>query len=187
MLFAALSKVFSNPAYVLLALIASASVFAFATWLPNLSLIAEVMGHPELPLAQKLELPISLLGSIATNFSVLSASYTVLIAILFGMNLAMIVYLLRNRTAALKKGAATTGFLGAVSGLLGVGCAACGSLILTSILSLVGASGALALLPFGGGEFGILGVLLLLWSLHTIAKQIRNPFICLPNFSQSIV
>jgi len=178
MLFSALKRVFKHPTYVLFALGVSATVFAFATWLPNLTLIVEVMGHPNASLAQKLELPIALLGSITTNFTLLSASYTILIAILFGVNLALIVYLVRNRVATLKQSGTTAGFLGVVSGLFGVGCAACGSLILTSVLSLIGAGGALTFLPLGGGEFGILGVGLLAWSLYSITKQIKNPLVC---------
>jgi len=174
----ALHRVFKHPAYVFFALGISAIVFAFATWLPNVSLLVEVMGHPGASLIQKLELPIALLGSITTNFTVLSASYTILIAILFGVNLALLVYLVRNRAATIKQSGATSGVLGVLSGLLGVGCAACGSLILTSVLSLAGATGILAFLPLGGGEFGILGVVLLVWSLYTITKQIEKPLIC---------
>jgi len=42
----------------------------------------------------------------------------------------------------------------------------------------IGASGILAFLPLGGGEFGILGVILLTVSLYLTAKQIQNPMIC---------
>jgi hypothetical protein len=178
MIFQALQKVFRKPLYTLLALIVSAVVFAFAVWFPNISLIVEVMGHPGISFSQKLDLPISLLGSIATNFTLLSASYTVAIALLFGVNLAMTIYFLRRKISEVRQSGVVTGFIGLTSGVLGVGCAACGSLLLTSGLSLVGASGILAFLPLAGGEFGILGVILLLASIYLIAKQIQNPAIC---------
>lgn len=41
----ALQRVFQKPQYTLLALITSGVVFAFAVWLPNLSLIVRIMGH----------------------------------------------------------------------------------------------------------------------------------------------
>lgn len=47
-----------------------------------------------------------------------------------------------------------------------------------SILSLFGASWILSFLPLGGGEFGILGVILLTVSLYMTAKQIQNPAVC---------
>lgn len=178
MIFQALQKVFRKPLYTLLALIVSAVVFAFAVWFPNISLIVEVMGHPGISFSQKLDLPISLLGSIATNFTLLSASYTIAIALLFGVNLAMTIYFLRRKISEVRQSGVATGFIGLASGVLGMGCAACGSLLLTSGLSLIGASGILAFLPLAGGEFGILGVILLVVSIYLIAKQIKNPAIC---------
>ena len=136
------------------------------------------MGHPGIPLAQKLDLPISLLGSIVTNFTILSASYTIAIAILFGVNLAMVTYFLRRRVDDVKQSGIATGFFGITSGVIGMGCAACGSFLLMSILSLFGASWILSFLPLGGGEFGILGVILLTVSLYMTAKQIQNPAVC---------
>ncbi len=175
----ALQKVFWKPLYTLLALVVSAVVFAFAVWLPNLPLIVMVTGHPGIPLSQKFDLPISLLGSIVTNFTVLSASYTIAIAILFGINLAMIVYFLRRKIVEVRQSGIATGFLGIASGALGMGCAACGSFLLTSGLSLVGASGILVFLPLAGAEFGILGVILISISIYLTAEQIQNPAICL--------
>ena len=178
MLFQALQKVFRKPTYILLALITSSTVFAFAVWLPNIPLIVKVMGHPGISLTQKLDLPISLLGSIVTNFTLLSASYTIAIAILFGINVSMVVYFLRRRVDEVKQSGVATGLFGITSGVIGMGCAACGSFLLTSLLSLVGASGILAFLPLNGGEFGILGVALLGTSLYMTAKKIQNPAVC---------
>src|SRR3990167_10157871 len=178
MLFQALQKVFRKPTYILLALITSSAVFVFAVWLPNIPLIVKVMGHPGISLTQKLDLPISLLGSIVTNFTLLSASYTIAIAILFGINLAIVTYFLRRRIVEVKRDGVVTGFLGLVSGVIGMGCAACGSLLLTSILSFLGATWILSFLPLAGGEFGILGVILLSVSIYLIAKKIQNPAAC---------
>ncbi len=174
----ALQKVFRKPLYAFLALITSAAVFAFAVWLPNLSLIVKIMGHPGITLSQKLSLPASLLGSIVTNFTLLSASYTIAIAILFGMNVAMMVYFLRRRIDDVKQAGIGTGFLGITSGVLGMGCAACGSFLLTSVFSLAGSSWVLSYLPLAGGEFGILGVILLIASVYQTAKKIQNPVVC---------
>lgn len=178
MLFQALQKIFRKPMYILLAFITSSAVFAFAVWLPNIPLIVKVMGHSGISLTQKFDLPISLLGSIVTNFTLLSASYTIAIAILFGMNVSMIVYFLRRRVDEVRQTGMATGLFGITSGVIGMGCAACGSFLLTSILSLIGASGILAFLPLNGGEFGILGVVLLGASLYMTAKKIQNPAVC---------
>mgnify|MGYP000431893244 CR=1 FL=1 len=178
MLFQALQKVFRKPLYVFIALITSAVMFVFATWLPNFRLIASVIGSSDASFSQKLGIPISLFGSISTNFTTLSALYTIAIAILFGVSLAMVVYFMRRKISEVRQSGTVAGFVGVASGVLGIGCAACGSLILTSGLALFGASGVLAFLPLAGGEFGILGVILLLVSIYFTAKQIENPAVC---------
>ncbi len=178
MVFQALQKVFRKPLYVIISLSISLAVFVFATWLPNIPLIVRIMGHPGISFSDKLELPLNLIGSIATNFTLLSATYTIIIAILFGMNVAMLTYFLRRRIADARQTGFGTGFLGITSGVLGMGCAACGSFLLMSIFSLFGVSGILAYLPLAGGEFGILGVIFLAISLYMTAKKIQNPSVC---------
>ena len=179
MILQALQNVFRKPTYVILALITSVAVFLFAVWLPNFRLLVSVIGSSDISLSDKLELPLNLIGSIATNFTLLSASYTITIAILFGLNLAMVVYFLLRRIKDVEQSGITTGFLGITSGVLGMGCAACGSFLLTSILAFFGASWVLSFLPLAGGEFGILGVVLLAVSLYMTAKKIQNPAVCL--------
>ena len=97
MLFQALQKVFQKPTYAFLAFILSAMMFAFAAWLPNIRLIVSVVSSSDTSLSQKLGIPLSLLGSITTNFTSLSASYTIAIAVLFGVSVAMMVYFLRRK------------------------------------------------------------------------------------------
>ena len=178
MVFQALIKVLWKPQYALLALVTSVVVFVFAVWFPNLRLIVSIMGHSGVSFSEKLGLPLSLLSSITTNFTLLSATYTIAIAILFGINVAMVTYFLRRRIKEVKQSGLAAGFFGITSGVIGVGCAACGSFLLTSILSLFGVAGILTFLLLHGGEFGILGVVLLSVSLYLTAKQIQNPAVC---------
>lgn len=165
---------FSKKSYFLLAGAVGAAIFALAVWLPNLELIFQTLADPKITLQSKLNLPIDLLGSIKTNFSVLSASYTIAIAALFGVNLAMIFFYLKRRQEDLKQAGAAASFAGFMSGVLGIGCAACGSLILSSI----GATGALALLPLRGSEFGLLSVAFLILSISILSKRITNSLTC---------
>lgn len=178
MIIQVVQKVFREPHYVLLALATSAAVFAFAVWLPNLPLIVRVMGHSGISLSQKLDLPISLLGSIATNFTILSASYTIAIAILSGINIALVVYIVKRQKRALSATGVTAGTFGILSGATGMGCAACGSLVISSLLATAGGASTLTLLPLRGGEFGILGVALLGASTHFLTQHITRPPVC---------
>lgn len=172
----ALRLVFKNRNYVALTAAVSGIVFVLATWLPNLRLLWSVWTNASVALADKIILPIRLLESITTNFTALSASYTILIAILAGINVSLAVYLVRTRV--LSGGSVVAGLSGLFTGSLGVGCAACGSLVIASLLGTVTGVSLLALLPLKGGEFGILGVAFLGYSTYSLAKQITKPLVC---------
>lgn len=178
MVIQALKKVFRKPPYVFLALILSVAAFVSVVWLPNFRLIVSIISSPNTPFLSKIALPISLLGSIVTNFTLFSAFYAIAIAVLFGIYAAMMVYSLKHRVERNRQSGIAVGFLGVGSGVLGVGCAACGSFLITSILPLVGVGGVLASLPLGGNKFGVLGVILLVVSIYMVAKQIQTSFIC---------
>ena len=175
---AAFRQVFVRSSYIALAGALALAAFLLAVWFPNLGLIGEVFGGSNAPLAAKLNIALSLLGGIATNFSLFSAAYTVAIAVLFGINAAMIVYLLRQRRAAAAGQNVAIGSGGVASGVLGIGCAACCSLILSAAAPFLGTAGALALLPLNGEEFGILSVALLFASLLLISRNIAEPAAC---------
>jgi hypothetical protein len=99
--------------------------------------------------------------------------------VLFGMTAAMIAYLLKQRRVAAAGQTMAIGSGAVASGMLGIGCAACGSLILGAALPSIGAAGALvAALPFQGEEFGILSVALLFVSLLLVSKNIAQPVAC---------
>lgn len=176
----ATKTVFCRPSYLVLGAVLAVSAFFFSVWLPNTGLIMDVFQTSSAPLGAKLKVAMSLLGGIRTNFSFLSALYTIVIAILFGMNIAMIAYYLKRRRVSAQGKEFAAGFGGLASGLLGIGCAACGSFILTTSLSFLGASAALTLLPLQGGEFGLISVGLLALSLSLISRKINDPLICNP-------
>lgn len=159
------------PRSLLTAIGISALVFAFAVWLPNLRLLS-IVAMSTAPLADKIALPLSFLASITTNFTLLSALYTIAIAVLAGINAALIAELFRTRQ--MFAGGAAAGASGIVAGALGIGCAACGSLVLMTFAGTVLGTSALILLPLRGGELGILGVFLLGYATYLLSKQITK-------------
>lgn len=169
--------VFREWSYSLIAITIAACIFVFATWLPNLGLVWQIVVSQSVPLLYKFEILASLVGSIATNFTIFSAVYMSAIAVLFGMNAAMIVYYMKQRrSTATRTGAAGLG--GLLSGFVGIGCAACGTFVLGPVLSFIGAAGLIAVLPFAGQEFGVLGVGLLGVSVYLVARKIAKPPAC---------
>jgi len=179
-MFSVIGQVFSNVKYIVLAISIATIVFTFAVWLPNFQLIGLVISSSTASVIEKINFLLSLYGSIGTNFTVISAWYTIMIAVLFGIQIALLTYYIRKVRGGMqgitKAGAVSV--TGLISGVFGIGCAACGTFILTSLLALFGATGVLAFLPFGGEEFGILGVLLLLYSIFLLLKKINSPLVC---------
>ncbi|MDP1625301.1 MAG: hypothetical protein Q8L64_06095 [bacterium] len=169
-------KIFRNWRYAITSIVIAITVFALATWLPNFRLLSLVLSDPLLSLGEKISLPVKLLASIGTNFTVLSATYTILIAIILGINASLALYLVRKRVRAL--GGLSIGLVGITTGVLGIGCAACGSILATTILGTIGGASILSILPLQGSEFGIFGVLLSLSSTYLLMKHINKPLVC---------
>lgn len=175
-IYKALKRVFGDPKYVALALVAAVLVFVFATWLPNLVLVWEIGKSASVPLSAKAQILLALIESILTNFTFLSALALTTLALLFGINVSLLAYGLSLRRGEHTGAVASAG--GLVSGLLGVGCATCGTFVLAPLLSLVGAGGLLAAMPFGGEEFTILAIGLLVLSLLLTSKRLMEPLAC---------
>jgi len=171
-------KVLSRPTYFILAAIVSGAIFSLSVWLPNLKLITVVAQSADWQ--DTVFLLGSLYASIGSNFSLVSATYTIFIALLFGINIALLTYYIRRVQRGMSgvKRTGLAGVGGLISGFFGIGCAACGTFILTSTLALFGAGGILAYLPFGGEEFGFIGIGLLLYSLYVLSKKISDPLVC---------
>lgn len=167
-----------NYKYILLATIVGLSVLGFTILLPNLKLIGLVSADSSVSIGDKIGLFIALLGAIATNFTLLSALTTIIISLLVGVNVAFMLYLYRRQKAALSGSSVPVSVSGMTAGIFGVGCATCGSFILTGFLTAVGGIGILAILPFRGQEFGIIGVILLLYTTYFLAQKIIGPVTC---------
>lgn len=174
----ALIRVFSNVGYLAIAFLVAGLAFAVATLLPNVQLLISVLGASDIAVAAKILLVMNLLGSITTNFTVISAITTVAISLLFGMNAAMTVYVIRGRLEDVSRGALATGSLGALMGVVGLGCAACGSFLLLNFLALFSATSLLAFLPLRGVEFHLVALMLLVLAIILAAKKIAQPQIC---------
>lgn len=179
MLLSVLGRVFRHVRYVMGAIGVAFAVFSAALLLPNLSTITQVVFSGSVGLGTKISFVASLYGSLFTNFTLLSGFIVFLTAVLFGVNIALLTYYIRRRQVKSHSTRAHLASLGGlVSAALGIGCAACGSVVLTAVLGLFGASGFLLLLPFHGAEFGFFGILLLCFSIYYLMRRIQDPVVC---------
>ena len=139
----------------------------------NLGLARTILASSRITLSEKLSYFTTVLGSLTTNYTGLSALLTVLNAILIGLNVSLLVFSLRRlRSSMLGSGMGSLG--GVTAGFLGIGCAACGS----ALLSLLGLSGVIAIFPLRGVEFSIIASLLLLASLISTSRRLHASGAC---------
>jgi len=178
MLRQSLRRVFRDYRYRVVAMAAAALTFALSIWLRNLNLIVITFRSSLFDIGDSLWLMLWLLGGIVTDATVLAAGLIIATSLLFGVNTAMVIYYFAQRRSLPKVKESTTIIGGLVSAVFGVGCASCGTFVLGALLSSVGASGLLALLPLGGHEFLILSVALLFGSIYWMAKSIQTSQVC---------
>ena len=125
---------------------------------------------------QKTNLMTSLLGSLQTNFTPVSRAITFISAGLTGIQVSLLTYYIR-KTAKLQQSVGMSA-VGVATSLLGVGCASCGSVVLTSLIGFATTTAILSFLPFKGQEFGFLGIGILLFAIHFTTNKINDPLIC---------
>lgn len=179
MLLGVFKTVFSKARYTRLALLSAVVVFTLALWLPNFSFVMSYLTSSG-SVWQKFQFIWSFYGSIQTNHTFYSATIAILIAALSGINIALLAYYTRRVKTAAKgfKRLHAGSYTGLIIGFLGVGCVACGSVILTAILATIGAGGLLLALPFKGAELGMIALGILIWSNYFLAKKINDPLVC---------
>ena len=165
-----------QPKYLTVAIAVSLMVIAFAAWLPNLHLIIKTMTSSTMTLWQKTNLLTGLLGSLQTNFTPLSRAVTFVSAGLAGVQASLLVYYLRQTSKAAQSMGMSA--LGVATSMLGVGCASCGSVVLTSLIGFGSATAVLGFLPLRGQEFGFIGIVILLFAISFTLKKINQPDVC---------
>ena len=174
----ALKQVFSSGRSLVLASTLAFAVFLVSVWHGNFGLVWQTVTSGSVPIADKVNILLALTGSITTNFSIFSALSSITIALLFGANVALLDANFRARQVFASRGESAASLGGLASGLFGVGCAACSSFAFGSTLSVFGAGTLMSLLPFGGAEFGIMGMGLLSWALVLSLTKLTRALSC---------
>lgn len=173
-----LQKVYGRPSYLVGSALLVLLILFFVAWLQNLNFLGHVVFGRELSLEARWSILLSSPGLLLANQTPLSLGLIIIIACLTAMNVALLIYYFRRRVVLAS--AATTGFFGFLSAVLGIGCAACGSVILSGLLGLSTTAVFIGYLPWRGLEFSFLSIILLLASLMIVGKKIQQPLVCPP-------
>ena len=163
--------VLSVPTYTVVALLAAGvglSLFVFSLNLP----LVELALTGTLPTSARFTILANLYPFVGSAFDPIQGGLLVAVAVLFGVDTAMVTYHLREHGVSLSGGGGSA--FGAVLGALGAGCAACGSVLLIGVLSLFGVSASLLFLPLDGLEFALLALVALLLSMFWVADGMRG-------------
>ncbi|MBI4117861.1 MAG: hypothetical protein HY453_02165 [Parcubacteria group bacterium] len=156
---------------------------AFSVWMVHIQTLRYVLWSSIFPFSSKAKIFFYSLGGFFSNFSFIAQVILVITAFLLSINIAMLVHFFKKRSKlslseqGLPREITPTFSATAVS-FLGLGCSACGSVILSSMLGIGTSSFISASLPLYGHEFGLISIALLIWSIAILSQKIASPMLC---------
>ena len=137
----------------------------------------DVLGFSSLPLIKRLSLFASSFFDVSSSLPLDARMLAVLGSCIGGINLSLAYTYIRLRGEVILKSGVYSG-IGLLFAFLGIGCAACGSVFLSTILGFFGAGALVTLLPYHGQEVGYLGVFFLSIATYSLAKKVVAPYVC---------
>jgi hypothetical protein len=164
--------VLSIPVYAVLASVVAVVALTLFVGSQNVTLVGDLVVGGTLPLDSRLTILFELYPFVGTDYTLANGSLLVLASVLIGVNVAMATYHFREHGIGLQEGSGS--IAGVLLATLGAGCAACGSAVLVGLLSLVGATVSLTVLPLHGLEFVLLALGAVLLSIYWLADGMRG-------------
>ena len=130
-----------------------------------------------LPFSKQLYLFIITLFDLPNSFTPGALILATLGSFLGGINLSLAYTYMKLRGEVILKSGVYSG-MGLFTAFLGVGCAACGTALLSVILGFFGFSTMLNVLPYQGQEIGYVGLIFLCFATYFLAKKVTAPNVC---------
>ncbi len=177
-MFKALRTVYGKKRYLLISCVLAVVLLFVAALIPSLATLENAFLSPILNREAKWSVFIDALFLFRVGYTPLQQVLVILGVFLLSIYLSMLLQHIRKRAAIQKAGGA--GLLGMLIGMFGLGCGACGTFLLSSLLGVTAAGAFLAFLPLRGAEFLFIGNALILLSIYSLAKKINEPMVCLP-------
>ncbi len=136
------------------------------------SLTFEALSFP-----QRFLLFIQTLFDLSSSFTVGALILAILGSLLGGLNIALAYTYMRVRGEMIAHSGLYSG-AGLLMAFLGIGCAACGTAMLSLVLGFFGLSTMLDVLPYEGLEIGYIGLIILMIASYTLAQKVSAPNVC---------
>ncbi|MCA9360823.1 hypothetical protein KC730_02940, partial [Candidatus Kaiserbacteria bacterium] len=119
-----LRRVFRHTRYRVIVVGVALAVISAALLLPNRTVVEQVVFSEAIDSGDKFAFVTSIFASLGTNFTILSSSYLILVAILFGVNIALLTFYIRRRQEVSRNTKVHFASIGGMaSAILGIGCA----------------------------------------------------------------
>ena len=163
--------VLSIPTYAAVAVLAGAVGLTLFVLTQNLTVAVYALTG-SLSIDARVTILLGLYPFLGSVYAPATGAVLLVLAGLIGVDVAMVVYHLREHGLSAREG--TSGAVGLVLGTLGAGCAACGTAVLAGLLSLVGAAGAVTLLPLDGLELTLGAAVVVVLSIYWLADGMRG-------------
>ncbi len=171
-----LREVFRVWTYRIIVLASTVVFLFFEIWLAHYSLLQFTFRNSVFTWQDKMQVLWSAVEMFFTIFPRNAQLFAMLTALLVGLNITMLIYYLRRQIRTLS--AAGSSIAGIAVSILGVGCSACGSVILSSLIGFTAATQVLTFLPLQGKEFSLLAIGILVVSTYWIIHKIMTPGVC---------
>lgn len=136
-----------------------------------------LLGFDTIPLFNRLGLVLYTLFDIQSTFTPGTLILAVLGSFLGGINMALAYTYVRVRGQTIISSGMYSG-IGLLVAFLGIGCAACGTALLSLILGFFGFSAMLGVLPYEGMEVGYIGIFILCIATYSLSKKVETPNVC---------
>lgn len=172
--FKGIISVIKQPRYLLLTLALSVVFVELLFWLNNINLLFYIFLTPNLNILQKIQFVASTYTSIWQSSTSFVAYMFLIISFLQGNMMACLFYIVRRKRIKGIVKTAGSGGLASILAALGLGCAACGTSLITPILAFLFSSTSTALADSVGGYVLILGAIVSIYGLYSIGLKIRS-------------
>ncbi|MBI5804162.1 hypothetical protein HY450_02870 [Candidatus Pacearchaeota archaeon] len=164
-----LKNIFSKPYYIFTALIISFFFYllnGFITNIPNLNSAYTLFGA-----VGGTRFIFSLALNFLSSLSSYSAVFVIILSFLIGILISILIYRYKTFRTLENKKLGLFGSVGIFLGIVAPGCAACG----VGLVSLLGLSSALVILPFKGSEVVTLATILIILSIINLSGKLYKP------------
>lgn len=137
----------------------------------------DTLSFDVLPWFERATLFLSTLTDIRNSFDANSLILAILGALLGGINMSLAYTYMKLRGEIILRSGLYSG-AGLILAFIGVGCVACGTAFLSILLSFLGFSTMLHMLPYHGMEIGYIGLIILSMATYYLAKRVATPGVC---------